>query len=182
VCCLLALAFFHAFKHELYHGKQFSLTGFLSLTRFASQEGKLLCLLGYFERLRISEEENAESFLSMHVSISRRKLSAADAREIAWEECSQPLVAFESLSRGRIEDAQGCLQVDFANANIGGGVLGLGCVQVSAIVWEECLCIRVSAVMWEECLCVRVSAVMQEECLFDCLCVRVSAVMQEERS
>ena len=37
---------------------------------------------------------------------------------------------FESLAEGLIEGANGCLQVDFANEYIGGGVLGMGNVQV----------------------------------------------------
>lgn len=36
------------------------------------------------------------------------------------------------VEKGRMEDeGLGCLQVDFANAFLGGGALGHGCVQVS---------------------------------------------------
>lgn len=96
----------------------------------ASQGNKLLCLLNYFERIRQNEEAKDEEFLSLCVSVTRRRLNPADANGASWEGCSEPLVPFESLSEGLIEDAHGCLQVDFANAYIGGGVLGLGNVQV----------------------------------------------------
>ena len=39
------------------------------------------------------------------------------------------LVDFEFLEDGCIEDCDGALQIDFANKYLGGGVLGLGCVQ-----------------------------------------------------
>lgn len=45
-----------------------------------------------------------------------------------WAACQAPLTPL-LLAPGSIEDAQGCLQVDFANRFPGGGVLGRGNVQ-----------------------------------------------------
>ena len=97
---------------------------------FKSQASKLRCLLNYFERIRQAEEAKDEGFLSMCVSVTRRRLSQQEAERSAWGECDKPLSALQSLREGLIEDAHGCLQVDFANAYIGGGVLSMGNVQV----------------------------------------------------
>ena len=54
-----------------------------------------------------------------------------DAASLSWGTCESPLTPFESpTDGGLIEGAHGCLQVDFANAYIGGGVLNMGNVQV----------------------------------------------------
>lgn len=66
----------------------------------------------------------------MCVSVSRRSLDPGDAKGEVWKECGKPLLSFESLGKKTIENAHGCLQVDFADEYIGGNVLGMGCVQV----------------------------------------------------
>lgn len=127
----MSLAFFNCFEKPAGHYQDFTFTGFLSFAMYtASQVSKLMCLLNYFERIRQSEEAGNKEFLSMCVSVTRRKLSQEESNRTAWKECSKPLVPVESLSEGLIEDAHGCLQVDFANSYIGGGVLGNGNVQV----------------------------------------------------
>ncbi len=131
VCCLLALAFFNAIEPQPGgEYQQLTFSGFLSSSTSRSQGNKLLCLLQYFERLRLSEEEGDEKFLGLCVSVTRRKLKPESAKSAAWKDCKEPLGPFECLSEGMIEDAHGCLQVDFANAFIGGGVLHFGTVQV----------------------------------------------------
>lgn len=130
VCCLLALAFFNAIEPQSGEYQQLSFSGFLSFSMSHSQGHKLLCLLHYFERLRTSEEKGDEDFLGMCVSVERRRLTSEDASAASWKECKQQLVPFESIPEGGIEEAHGCLQADFANAYIGGGVLGFGNVQV----------------------------------------------------
>lgn len=95
-----------------------------------SQRSKLLCLLNYFDRIRRSEVAKDEDFLSMCVSVSRQCLPPANVRAARWESSEKPLLPFESLDRGTIESAHGCLQVDFASKHIGGGVLRKGSVQV----------------------------------------------------
>ena len=68
--------------------------------------------------------------MSMCVSMSRRCLHPPESKKEMWRGCEKPLLQFESLTEDMIESAHGCLQVDFANEYIGGGVLGMGCVQV----------------------------------------------------
>jgi len=46
-----------------------------------------------------------------------------------WSSCTQVIGNLTVHSEGVIEDAKGCLQSDFANKFIGGGVLVGGCVQ-----------------------------------------------------
>lgn len=128
--CLLALAFFNAIEPQPGEYQQLTLCGFLSFGMSRSQGHKLLCLFHYFERLRISEVEGDEDFLDLCISVQRKKLQTEDAKSAAWKECKEELGLFESLSEGVIENSHGCLQVDFANAFIGGGVLGFGTVQV----------------------------------------------------
>lgn len=129
----MSLAFFNSFEKPAGGYQEFSFLGFMSFAMFASQGSKLLCLLNYFERIRQSEEAGEEEFLSLCVSVTRRRLSKEEADGTAWKECSKPLVPVESLVEGLIEEAHGCLQVDFANSYIGGGVLGMGNVQVRTV-------------------------------------------------
>lgn len=71
-----------------------------------------------------------EEFLSMCITVARHHVKEEDP-QIVWGDCQKCLTPFESPSDGSlIESAHGCLQVDFANAYIGGGVLNLGNVQV----------------------------------------------------
>lgn len=72
-------------------------------------------------------------FLSMCITVARHHMKEEDP-QVAWGECQKPLTLFVSPADGSlIEAAHGCLQVDFANAYIGGGVLNLGNVQVIEI-------------------------------------------------
>ncbi len=96
---------------------------------YRSQIGKFRCLLYYFERIYQAEENKEEDFLSMHITVTRRSDLAGLNKE-AWMKCEDKLLPFEALPEGTIESADSCLQVDFANAYIGGGVLNMGNVQV----------------------------------------------------
>lgn len=136
VCCLMALAFFNTFKKSTKRGpggyQLFTFTGFLSFPFYASQEAKLICLLHYFERIRKAETDKEDDFLNVNLAFKRNHVPNACIEDpnTFWGQCDTPLVPFESLAEGVIEAAHGCLQVDFANEYIGGGVLGMGNVQV----------------------------------------------------
>ena len=66
----------------------------------------------------------------MCVTVARHYIKDEDP-SVAWGECGNSLTPFNSPTDGSlIEAAHGCLQVDFANAYIGGGVLHMGNVQV----------------------------------------------------
>ena len=134
ICCLLCLAFFNSFEPQQGNYQHFTLSDYFSFTKSKSQQGKLLCVLNYFERIRKSEEVKEEDYLSMCVSVLRRSLDPAEANREMWKACEKPLLSFESFGGGMIENAHGCLQVDFADEYIGGNVLGMGCVQVRDVI------------------------------------------------
>merc|ERR1712223_2024618 len=87
------------------------------------QMEKLKCMIHYF-RKRI-EGKCANSI----VTYTRRALT--DQQLPRWDKSDKKLLNLRIDSKGTIEDVQnmGMLEVDFANAYIGGGVLGHGCVQ-----------------------------------------------------
>ena len=132
VCCLLALCFLNSFPLPQTRTYQhFTLALFLSFAFYASQRGKLLCILHYFDRIYEAEVSGNNEFLSMCISVLRHHVKEEDPT-LSWAICESPLTAFDSpMDGGLIEGAHGCLQVDFANAYIGGGVLSMGNVQVN---------------------------------------------------
>ena len=129
-CCILALAFFNIPEALGGTYQQLTLIAFIEVDFYGSQKSKLVCLLKYFERIMLAEEADDQEFLSLCITIERKSI-ARESPEERWGACDTPLVAFEPKSVGLIEDAHGCLQVDFANAYIGGGVLQMGNVQVN---------------------------------------------------
>lgn len=84
---------------------------------------KLKCLINYFRR-RI-DGICSDSL----VTFSRRLLK--EKQLPIWDKSDKKLKCLRIDSQGTIEDEQnmGMLEVDFANAYVGGGVLGHGCVQ-----------------------------------------------------
>lgn len=63
------------------------------------------------------------------MTISRQTKDATDITD--WANCDSDFnrIKLHVAADGLIEDGVGLLQVDFANKFLGGGVLGLGCVQ-----------------------------------------------------
>jgi poly(ADP-ribose) glycohydrolase len=84
---------------------------------------KLKCMINYF-RKRV-DGRCADSI----VTFTRRALTEKHLPH--WSKSVKLLRNLRIDSKGTIEDVQnmGMLEVDFANAYIGGGVLGHGCVQ-----------------------------------------------------
>lgn len=81
---------------------------------------KLKCLLHYFKRVTTKSPTGTVTFTRqtvLHQEIPN------------WATSKRPLPNLHVSSTGLIEEATGLLQVDFANKYLGGGVLGLGCVQ-----------------------------------------------------
>ncbi len=130
--CLLALALFNTFSEPKGGYQEFTLLHFFFVGFFKSQRSKLICILKYFERIMQAEAAGDTDFLALCVTIQRRRQTCGKPEEF-WGECTLPLGPFESLEEGVIEGAHGCLQVDFANAYIGGGVLHEGNVQVGTV-------------------------------------------------
>ncbi|XP_076754595.1 poly(ADP-ribose) glycohydrolase [Xylocopa sonorina] len=82
---------------------------------------KMKCIIHYFKRVTSKAPEGV-------VTIQRRYIPKADCPK--WDEQTQKLLPLHITSKGTIEmEGTGFLQVDFANKYVGGGVLGLGCVQ-----------------------------------------------------
>ncbi|XP_071051033.1 poly(ADP-ribose) glycohydrolase-like [Onthophagus taurus] len=83
---------------------------------------KLKCIFHYFRRILSTTPCGIVTFERKHV---RRNQVAR------WDRLENLLstTKIHICSSGTIEDGSGCLQVDFANKFVGGGVLGYGCVQ-----------------------------------------------------
>ncbi|XP_054001958.1 poly(ADP-ribose) glycohydrolase-like [Hylaeus anthracinus] len=82
---------------------------------------KMKCIVHYFRRVTSTAPEGV-------VTIQRRYIPKSDCPK--WGEQVQKLPPLHITSKGTIEtEGAGLLQVDFANKYVGGGVLGLGCVQ-----------------------------------------------------
>ncbi|XP_050444610.1 poly(ADP-ribose) glycohydrolase-like isoform X1 [Cataglyphis hispanica] len=82
---------------------------------------KIKCLLHYFRRVTAKAPEGV-------ITIERRYIPRENCPK--WNLQNQKLPPLHITSKGTIEnEGAGLLQVDFANKYVGGGVLGLGCVQ-----------------------------------------------------
>ena len=87
-------------------------------------EEKYKCLINYFRKISAKREEDEGL-----VTFQRRCTPYESLPK--WDTCQDTLTARLHIdAKGTIEDdGRGMLQVDFANAFVGGGVLGRGCVQ-----------------------------------------------------
>lgn len=120
--CLLANAFLCTFPHRNVESSYPE----INFSRLYGTNGdnvieKLKCISNYFDRvLRVG-------FTSNVITFQRRTI----IRQVNWQnsEVSLAKTKFHISSDTRIEEADGMLQVDFANRMVGGGVLGNGCVQ-----------------------------------------------------
>ncbi|CAL1675314.1 unnamed protein product [Lasius platythorax] len=82
---------------------------------------KIKCLFHYFRRVTTKSPEGV-------ITIERRYIPCENCPK--WNLQDQKLPSLHITSKGTIEnEGAGLLQVDFANKYVGGGVLGLGCVQ-----------------------------------------------------
>ncbi|KAB7503184.1 Poly(ADP-ribose) glycohydrolase [Armadillidium nasatum] len=81
---------------------------------------KLKCIIHYFKEVTSRDCCGVVTF-------SRQYCRDEDMAE--FQTSSLPITRLHIDSNGLIEETHGLLQVDFANKYIGGGVLGLGCVQ-----------------------------------------------------
>jgi len=130
--CLNAAAFFNL----LPHGEMCLELSFAFILN--KQPEKVKCLLHYFRRLRTSLPDR---YVEIHRNVlPETKLTVFSAAALLNNET--PLAKFEVKGRPHtIEDAEGCMQADFANEWIGGGVLRAGCVQEEILFMEkpECL-------------------------------------------
>ena len=84
-----------------------------------SIEAKLHCIFHYFCRVTTRMPEGKLTF-------HRRVVD----KDISWCEAALPVLNVQMDAEKPIEDAERCIQVDFAAAGVGGGVLGRGTAQV----------------------------------------------------
>ena len=117
IACLLANAFFCTLPETF---MSYPDTNFDSL--FQDQDEKLKCLFNYFRRVTLTPPERLVTF-------ERRSLQPDSFP--TWHTMDQVLfdIGLDVREQGLIEDAEGMLQLDFANRFLGGGVLRRGCVQ-----------------------------------------------------
>ena len=105
------------------------------------ERAKLECVVDYFRQL--CGVPNA-ALAARRITLSRRALPRArdDADRWGSQLSPEPLRELVVETEGSIEDADGELQVDFANRFIGGGVLSGGCVQeeIRFAIEPELLC------------------------------------------
>jgi len=131
IACLLANAFFCTYPRrnslkssEFYNYPDINFSrlfrGIKDVVNDVKTE-KIKCLLNYFQRV-LNEMPTGT------VTFHRKVLEEND--EPDWENCRKEFHDLYATSEGAIEEeGEGCLQVDFANRMIGGGVVGGGCVQ-----------------------------------------------------
>lgn len=149
VACLLANAFLCTFpmRNTRSRNSEYSSYPKINFNRLFQSEGdnviqKLKCIVNYFRRVLFVEmPQNAITF---------QRQCIREGPE--WDK-SDILIANTKLriqSAGRIEEAEGMLQVDFANKFVGGGVLSQGCVQeeIRFVISPELIVAR----LFTECL------------------------------
>jgi len=128
VASLLANAFFCTFPRRNAGKKnsEYANYPYINFNRLFERgnEEKLNCMFNYFRRVTCEESESGRGL----VTFTRRFVSPFALPD--WRGSQVRLGRLKTCVRGRIEDeGEGMLQVDFANAYVGGGVLGHGCVQ-----------------------------------------------------
>jgi hypothetical protein len=92
---------------------------------------KLLCILNYFKRIKQRVDDRIEE--GSIVSYERRYLSQHS--EPHWEHSDQKLSTFRIIKDSVIEQADNCLQVDFANQYVG---------ELELIKWKCDTCIYIN--------------------------------------
>lgn len=99
---------------------------------------KAKCLICYFWRICTTSRSKPE-FLREKITFSRRYEQRRPVSEVIFN--ADRLLSKFHLANGAIEAAEGCLQADFANKYLGGGVLTGGNVQeeIRFSVSPECI-------------------------------------------
>lgn len=136
VACLIANMFFGSIEKVAQNSKMQDIINFkFFFQRQGSlQQNKLLCLFNYFFRLE-SKKIDFERRIS-YVRICKNFKTIKD-----WSSSAKTMGDVKVMAEGGIEDfVPNSIQVDFANAYIGGGALMDGCVQeeIRFIISPEC--------------------------------------------
>ncbi len=135
VAAIVAHAILGTLPEQHFPQQEFPRGGFAWLlgSTSLSDVAKLRCVLHWFDRLLDDEPKGS---LVIERDVTRTPYTAME-----WAMSPAPLTDVEVVDAGGIEDAHGCLQVDFANRFLGGGVLRRGCVQeeIRFVVYPELL-------------------------------------------
>ncbi|XP_041988363.1 poly(ADP-ribose) glycohydrolase-like [Aricia agestis] len=128
ISCLLANAFFCTFprRNTMKKNSEYSTYPHINFNVLFNCSPadhvmeKLKCICHYFKRVCTK--------VPVGVMTLRRRVARTTPQ---WAQARQPISALPLHidPRGTIEDAEGLIQVDFANKYLGGGVLNYGCVQ-----------------------------------------------------
>eukprot|EP01018_Ginkgo_biloba_P015019 Gb_38251 [translate_table: standard] len=95
-----------------------------------NQEQKIKCIIHYFERICSRMPSGAVSFERKVLPIDDDSFPISYPTTSFWSESETSLCPLKVMERGTIEDhEEDALEVDFANAYLGGGALNNGCVQ-----------------------------------------------------
>ncbi|PAA92746.1 hypothetical protein BOX15_Mlig023323g1 [Macrostomum lignano] len=153
VASLLANAFFSTFPRRSFANREYANFPTIHFSTLFSSGGpagsgcprrieKLKCLFNYFQRVTTKDPLGVVTF-------SRRVIN----ERIDWSARTELLPDLLAAAEGTIEDdGAGMLEVDFANAYIGGGVLGRGLVQeeIRFLICPELLLSRLLAESLED--------------------------------
>jgi len=133
ICSILANAFFCTFPNRNVRAKRSEFANYPSInfngifgeswSGPSTQYEKLKCLINYFRR-RIDG-------VAGHSLVTYSRRCLGQAKMPHWKKSNKEFKKLRVDVNGTIEDPinQGMLEIDFANAFVGGGVIGGGCVQ-----------------------------------------------------
>mmetsp|Transcript_54360 Transcript_54360/g.123758 ORF Transcript_54360/g.123758 Transcript_54360/m.123758 type:complete len:642 (+) Transcript_54360:42-1967(+) len=128
VLCLVANMFLCTFTHKWMAGRAaLPFPHFVTLlgSQVSSEVAKLRMFINFFER-------QCPIFEQLRGFVSIRRVRRTAVSMAHWQGSTRKLVAVDVMDKGvkiESEHGHGCLHADFANAMIGGGVLGRGTVQ-----------------------------------------------------
>jgi poly(ADP-ribose) glycohydrolase len=154
VASLLANCFLCTFPEET-PGNTFPFTFgsfFMSDCFMSAPTARCKCFLVYFEKIS-DQKFNLEGFIKVQRKVFPQKTSQSLYSKETWKRQRAPLCSFRIEDSKKIEDCGTLtLQVDFANAYIGGGVLHSGCVQeeIRFTICPELLLSRLLMEMMED--------------------------------
>ncbi|XP_028653864.1 poly(ADP-ribose) glycohydrolase [Erpetoichthys calabaricus] len=158
IACLLANAFFCTFPHRNSKRSEFSNYPDINFNRmFADgseqKRQKLMTILHYFEMVLAKMPKGLVTFERRHLK-----------DKICWKSSKLEVTDLHVSDEGTIEeDGAGMLQVDFACAMVGGGVLGSGLVQeeIRFLINPELIVSRLFTEKLQDCDCLRVTGTQQ---------------------
>ena len=118
--------------------KHFNFTHWFTNREKSYYSAKIDCIVNYFKImhiLSIKTPSNYEEILSQNITITKKKTQKLSGKNLKGN------LSNFSITDIPIEQQSDCIQADFANKNIGGGVLRGGCVQeeIRFVISPECL-------------------------------------------